>query len=135
MDGSRLMDPEISKILKGKNFASFATLMNDGSPQVTPVWVDYRDDLILVNTAVGRLKEKNIDRDNRVALCVFETENPYNMVSIKGRVVDKRTEGADKHIDELAKRYLNVDKYPYRRPDEKRVILKIMPEKIFHLKI
>lgn len=130
-----MISPEISKILKGRNFASLATLMQDGSPQVTPVWVDYRDGLILINTAFGRLKEKNTDRDNRVALSIFETENPYNMVSIKGKVIDKQTEGADEHIDELTKRYLGLDKYPYRREGEKRLILKIKPEKVFHLKI
>ncbi len=130
-----MIGQEIIKILKGKNFASFATLMNDGSPQVTPVWIDYHDGFVLVNTAVGRLKDKNTNKDNRVALCVFETENPYNMVSIKGEIIDKQTEGADKHIDELAKRYLGVEKYPYRKPDEKRLILKIKPEKVFHLKI
>lgn len=131
----KIIGQEIIKILKGKNFASFATLMNDGSPQVTPVWIDYVDGFVLVNTAVGRLKDKNTNKDNRVALCVFEMENPYNMVSIKGEIIDKQTDGADKHIDELAKRYLGVEKYPYRRPGEKRLILKIKPEKVFHLKI
>ncbi len=124
--------PEIAKLFQGKNFASLATLMNDGSPHVAPIWVDLDGDIILINTAVGRVKEKNIRRDNRIALSVYDQEDPYNMVSVRGKVIELITEGADEHIDKLAKKYFGVDKYPFRSPDEQRIILKIQPEKIHH---
>jgi len=124
--------PEIAKLFQGKNFASFATLMNDGSPHVAPMWVDLDGDIILINTAVGRVKEKNIRRDNRIALSIYDQENPYNMVSIRGKVIDLITEGADEHLDKLAKKYFGVEKYPFHTPDEQRIILKIQPEKLHH---
>ena len=106
------------------------------SPQVTPTWVDIDKDgnNILVNTAEGRTKHKNVSRDPRIAISISDQNNPYNMVSIRGRVIEQISEGADadEHIDRLAKKYLDMDKYPYRSPNEKRVILKIKPEKVFH---
>ena len=125
--------PEIAKLFQGKNLVSLATLMEDGSPHVAPVWVDIEGNTILINTAVGRVKEKNLKRDKRVALSIFDHQNPYHMVSIRGIVTDITTQGADEHIDKLAKKYFGLDKYPYRSPDEKRVIVKIIPEKIFHM--
>ncbi len=129
--------PLVSKLLKEKNFASFATVMPDGSPQVTPVWIDYdeKENSILVNTAKGRLKERNIQNNNKVALSVFDMENPYEMVSIQGSIRDKTTDGAEDHIDKLSKKYLDLDSYPFRRSEETRIILKIKPEKVFHLSI
>lgn len=125
---------EIIQLLTGKNFAFLATLMKDGSPQVTPTWVDYEDNYILINTAEGRVKHRNVSRDPRVALSIADNNNPYHMVSIRGRVVEQTYEGADEHIDKLAKRYLGLDKYPLRTPNEKRIILKIKTEKIYHQK-
>ena len=124
--------PEIAKLFEGKNFASFATLMNDGSPHVAPTWVDLDGNTILINTAGGRVKEKNIRKDNRIALSVYDQENPYHMVAIRGKVTDLTEIGADEHIDKMAKKYFGVDKYPLRSEDEKRIILKIQPEKIHH---
>ena len=95
--------PEIAKLFQGKNFVSFSTLMKDGSPHVAPVWVDIDGNTILINTAVGRMKEKNIKRDNRVALSIFDHQNPYDMVAIRGKVIELTTDGADEHIDKLAK--------------------------------
>jgi PPOX class probable F420-dependent enzyme len=120
-------------LFKGKNFGFIASLMNDGSPQLTPVWIDYEGQFLLVNTAEGRTKQKNFERDPRVAVSVIDQNNPYNMISIRGKVVQQTSNGADEHIDKLAKRYLGVDKYPFRAPNEKRIILKIKPEKIFQL--
>ena len=120
-------------LFRGKNFAFVASLMNDGSPQITPVWIDYDGQFLLINTAEGRTKQKNFARDPRIAVSVVDQNNPYNMLSIRGNVVEQTTDGADEHIDKLAKRYLGVDKYPFRSPDEKRVILKIKPEKIYHM--
>jgi len=125
--------PEIAKLFQGKNFVSFSTLMKDGSPHVTPVWVDIDGNIILINTAVGRVKEKNVKRDNRVALSIFDHQNPYDMVAIRGKVIEVTTDGADEHIDKLAKKYFGLDKYPYHSPDEKRIIVKIKPEKIHRM--
>jgi PPOX class probable F420-dependent enzyme len=102
--------------------------MPDGSPQVTPVWVDLDGGYILVNTAEGRRKPKNIRHDPRVAIDVISREDPYRMVTVRGRVVDVTSEGADAHIDKLAKKYLGQDKYPFRAAGERRVIFKIEPE-------
>jgi len=125
---------EVEQLLLGKNFASFATLMRDGSPHVAPTWVDYDGDMVLINTAAGRIKEKNVNLDRRVALSVYDSSNPYNMVTIRGRVNEIAEQDADAHIDRLAKRYLGLDSYPFRIPGEKRIILKIIPERVFHQK-
>ena len=128
----KVITPEIAKFFEGKNFASFATLMKDGSPHVAPTWVDLDGNTILINTAGGRVKEKNIRRDNRIALSIYDQENPYHMVAIRGRVSDLTEIGAEEHIDKMAKKYFGLDKYPRRSEDEKRIILKIQPEKIHH---
>lgn len=133
--GQTVITPEVAKLFQGKNFASLASVMNDGSPHVAPTWVDLDGNTILINTAGGRVKEKNIRRDNRIALSIYDQENPYNMVSIRGKVTELTEEGADEHIDKLAKKYLGVDKYPLRSPGEQRIILKIQPEKIHHMQI
>ncbi len=125
--------PEIEKLLKGKNFASIATLMKNGSPQVSITWIDYDGPNILINTAEGRLKTNNAWRDPRVAIAVSEEGNPYNSVSIRGKVIDYDYNEADEHIDELAKQYFGLDKYPRQSPDEKRIILKVKPEKVFRM--
>lgn len=111
-------------------FASLATLMPDGSAQVTPVWVDLEGDLVLVNTARGRQKDKNMRRDPRVAMAIIDPENPYRYLEIRGRVAEITEENADAHIDKMAKKYLGADKYPYRQPSETRVIFKIQPERV-----
>ena len=111
-----------------RSFASLATLMPDGGPQVTPVWCDLEGDHVIVNTAKGRQKDKNIRRDPRVALAVIDPDNPYRYLEIRGRVVEITEHGADAHIDKMAKKYLGADKYPYRQPNEVRVLLKIQPE-------
>jgi PPOX class probable F420-dependent enzyme len=110
-------------------FASLGTLMPDGSPQVTPVWVDLENDLVVVNTAKGRQKDKNMRRDPRVALALIDPENPYRYIEIRGRVAEIEEDGADAHIDKMAKKYLGADKYPYRQAGEQRVMFKIRPER------
>jgi PPOX class probable F420-dependent enzyme len=124
----------VSRLIQGKNFGFLATLMPDGSPQVTPTWLDIEGEYIIVNTAQGRLKHKNVLRDPRVAVSVADQANPYNMVTVRGRVVEQTTNGADEHIDKMAKKYLGMDRYPGRAPGEKRLILKIKPDKVFHQK-
>jgi PPOX class probable F420-dependent enzyme len=122
------IDEKVRKLLEEPNFANIATLMPDGSPQVTPVWVDYDGKHILFNSAEGRQKPRNIRRDPRVALSVFEQGNPYSMAAIRGKVVEVTHEGADEMIDRLAKKYLGLEKYPNRAPGEIRVTFKIEPE-------
>jgi PPOX class probable F420-dependent enzyme len=123
----------VANIIKQRNFAFLATLSKDGSPQVTPTWIDIDDTTILVNTAEGRIKQKNVSRDPRVSISLVNEENPYSMVTIKGRVIEQTKNGADQHIDKLAKKYLNIDKYPGHSSSIKRIILKIKPEKVFYL--
>ncbi len=108
-------------------FAQLATLMPDGSPQVTPVWCDFDGTNVRVNSAKGRVKDKNMRRDKKVALSVQDPENPYRYLAMRGEVVEITEEGADAHIDALAKKYLGKDKYPFRGPGEVRVIYKIRP--------
>jgi PPOX class probable F420-dependent enzyme len=115
-------------LFEKRAFAHLATLMPDGRPQVTPVWCDYDGTYVRVNSARGRQKDKNMRRDPRVALSLQDPENPYRYLEIRGRVAEITEEGADAHIDSLAKKYLGVEKYPYRGPDEVRVMYKIEPE-------
>lgn len=130
-DKGRISEPML-KLFQGKNFAFVSTLMKDGSPQVTPTWIDIENGTILVNTVEGRLKHKNTSRDPRIAICVVDLNNPYNMITVRGRVVEQTTKSADVHIDKLAKKYLGMDKYPRRAPNEKRIIIKIKPERVFY---
>ncbi len=113
-----------------KAFASLATVMPDGSPQVTPVWFDFTGGKIRVNTARGRVKDRNMGLNSRVALDVVDPANPYRHVAIRGKVSSVTEEGADAHIDSLAKKYMGVDTYPYRQPAEVRVIYTIEPTSV-----
>jgi PPOX class probable F420-dependent enzyme len=133
MTDATVISPGVAKLLEDKNLAFVATLMKDNSPQITPTWIDLLDGIIIVNTAEGRTKQKNLLRDPRVAISIVDRNDPYNMVSIRGRVVEQTTVGADIHADKMAKKYLGVDKYPFAAPGEKRILLKIVPEKIFHM--
>ena len=117
-------------LFQKKAFANLATLMPDGRPQVTPVWVDLDDSHIRVNSAKGRLKDKNMRRNKNVALSIFDPDNPYRHLAVQGEVVDITEQGADEHIDALAKKYLGKDKYPFRQPGEVRVIYKIRPDRV-----
>jgi len=112
-------------LLTGPNFAHLTTLMADGSPQVTPVWIDAEGDVVLFNTAEGRVKTRNLDRDGRVALSIQDVQNPYRYLQIRGRVIEKTHAGADAHIDRLAQKYLGQATYPWRSPSEQRVTYKI----------
>ena len=111
-------------------FANLATLNADGSPQVTPVWIDYDGSNILVNTARGRVKDRNLRREPRVAISLLDPDNPYRYLGVQGRVVSMTEQGADAHIDKMAKKYLNKDTYPFRASGEVRVIVTIKPEKV-----
>jgi PPOX class probable F420-dependent enzyme len=126
-----ITDPSIAKLFEEKNFAFLATLMKSGSPQVTPTWVDIdkSNNTILINTAKGRIKHRNISRDPRIAVSVIDSSNPYHMVTVRGKVIEQiNGKEADEHIDKLAKKYLDKEKYPGRAPGEERVLLRIKPE-------
>jgi PPOX class probable F420-dependent enzyme len=112
-----------------KAFASLGTLMPDGKPQVTPVWVDFDGKHIVVNSAKGRVKDRNMRRDPRVSLALIDPDNPYRYLQLQGRVVEITENGADKHIDKMAKKYLGKDKYPFSQPGEVRVLYKIEPDR------
>jgi PPOX class probable F420-dependent enzyme len=117
-------------LLQKKAFAHLATLMPDGSPQVTPVWFDYNDGHVRINTAKGRVKDKNMRRNGQVALAIQDPDNPYRYLAVRGHVEEVSEAGADAHIDSLAKKYLGQDRYPYRQPGEVRVIYRIRPERV-----
>lgn len=135
-DGTtELTKDDLYRLFQSRNLAFVATLSKDGSPHVTPVWAEIVDDLILINTFETSAKNKHITNDKRIALSVVEQNNPFNMVSIKGRVIQQTSEGADEHLKRLAKKYLGIGKYYYRKPNHKRIILKIKPDKIMGISI
>lgn len=135
-DGTtKLTEEDLHQLFQFRNLAFLATLSKNGSPHVTPVWAEMVDDLILINTFESSAKNKHITNDKRIALSVVDQNNPFNMVSIKGRVIDQTTEGADDHLKRLARKYLGIGKYYYRKPNHKRIIIKIKPEETMGLSI
>ena len=114
-----------------KNTVFIATLMKDGSPQLSPVWANLEDDHIMINTAEGRIKHKNVLRDPRVAVSVVSHDNSTDMTSIRGTVVELIPDYDYSHVDKLAKKYMGLDRYPYRKEGEKRVVLKIKPDSVY----
>jgi PPOX class probable F420-dependent enzyme len=129
MDGAT-MPQKYRDLFDKKAFAFLATLMSDGSPQVTPVWIGFDGTHLIVNTARGRVKDENMQRDPRVAVAVHDPDDPYRYMQVQGRVVEITEGGADEVIDELARKYLDVERYPHHSPDEVRVTYKILPEQI-----
>ena len=117
-------------LLDKKAFAHVATVGPDGKPQVTPVWADFDGKHIRINTARGRVKDRNLAKNPRVALSLQDPENPYRYVQVQGKVVEITEQGADAHIDALAKKYLGQDRYPGRKAGEVRVMMKIAPERV-----
>ena len=127
------MDDEVIKLFSEKNLVYIATIMKDGSPQVSPVWANYEDQHILINTAEGRIKHKNILRDPRVAVSVTSINNPLDMTTIRGTVVELIPDYEYEHADRLTQQYMGREHYPFKRDGEKRIILKIKPSKVFVL--
>jgi PPOX class probable F420-dependent enzyme len=123
----KLNDKQIALLL-GKNFGSLAVLDDDGSPEITPVWVDWDGEYVLVNTLQSRMKPRRVEGDARVAIAVVSSENPYQHVRIKGRA-ELTEDGAEEHIDKLAQKYLGQESYP-RGPGDRRVIVRIRPEQV-----
>ena len=125
------MDLKVEQLFQQKNLIFISTINSDGSPQLTPVWGDYDGEHVLVNTAEGRLKHKNVLRDPRVAISVVDHSNPLNMTTIKGKVIEIIPDYDYIHANKLTKQYMGIDEYPFKRDDEKRIIFKIKPMKIF----
>jgi PPOX class probable F420-dependent enzyme len=113
-----------------KALAHLATVMPDGTPQVTPVWFFYKNGKFVVNTARGRIKDRNMTKNSHVALSIVDPDNAYAHIAVRGKIVTITEEGADASIDALAKKYLGQDKYPFRSPTEVRVIYEIEPTSI-----
>ena len=130
-----ISDEDLHRLFTGRNLVFISTLSHDGSPNITPVWADIEEKFILINSFEGSAKVRNARRDPRVALSIVDTFNTYNMVSIKGKAVEITTEGADEHIKKLAKKYLGIGKYYYRKPKQTRVIMKIKPDKLIGISI
>lgn len=121
---------ELAKsLIDGKNFACVATLMPDGSPQVAPLWIERDGDTVVINTTITRQRYKNLQRDPRIGVTVFDMANPYVNVVIWGKVVEMTQSGAEEHIDKLSMKY-SGKKYPYHEPHSPRVIVRIEPSRI-----
>lgn len=117
-------------IIDKRTFAHLATIMPDGSPQVSPIWIDRDGDHLIINSADGRLKDKNMRRDPRVAISMTDPDNPYRAIMLRGKIIDITTEGADDHADKLSQKYLNKAKYPFRAPGEVRVLYRMEITKV-----
>ena len=129
------LDDDARRILEGKNFIFLATVNPDGTPQVTPTWVDTDGHYIVINTAVGRIKHRNVKKNPQVAMAITEQGNPYKLVMIRGKVIEEVTgQAAEDHIDKMEKKYRGRDKYAGRKLGEKRVLLKIQPHRISHMR-
>ena len=125
------MDLKVQRLFQQKNLIFISTINSDGSPQLTPVWGNYDDGYVLVSTAEGRLKHKNVLRDPRVSISVVDHDNPLNMTTIKGEVIEIIPDYDYIYANKLTKQYMGIDEYPFKRPGEKRIIFKIKPVKIF----
>ena len=129
----KLIDDKVIKLFSAQNLVFIATIMKDGSPQLSPVWANFDSGFILVNTAEGRIKHKNILRDPRVAVSVTSNDNPLDMTTIRGTVVEIISDLEYHHADKLTQQYMGRQHYPFKRDGEKRIILKIEPHKVFLL--
>lgn len=124
---TKKLSPQEVELLNEPQIATVATVMADGSPQLTPVWIDTDGDAILFNTAKGRVKHRNLVRNPKVAVTVVDKDDYYRLVNVRG-TAEIVEQGADEHIDKLAKKYLGADSYPWRKADEQRVIVRIIPD-------
>ncbi len=124
------LTPGVRALFEGRNFGHLATIMSDGSPQVSVVWVDLEGDNILVNTAEGRIKPRNVRRDPRVAISIYDQDVPYKSAAIQGEVIEVRTEGALENIHKLARKYMGVDEYPNLKPGDQRLLFVIRADQV-----
>ena len=127
---SNVIPENYADLFDKKVFAGLATIMPDGAPQVTPVWIDYDGECVVFNTAAGRQKDKNLQAQPLTSVMLVDPDNPYRYLEVRGSVVERITEGADDHINKMAKKYLGQDVYPFRQPGEQRVIFRIKPARV-----
>ena len=127
------LSDKAKRLIDGKNFASVATLMPDGSPQVAPVWIDRDGDTIILNATVSRQRTRNLRRDPRVAICIFEQNNPYSNVLIRGKVVGITKKGGEQHIDKMNMKYRGIPKYAYHNPKDPRVLIRVKAARIHEM--
>lgn len=127
------MDDKVIKLFEERNLVFIATIMKDGSPQLSPVWANFEDEYVLVNTAEGRIKHKNVLRDPRVAISVVNQKNSLDMTTIRGKVIDIIPDYEYEHANKLTKKYMGIEIYPFKQPGEKRIIFKILPERVYVL--
>jgi PPOX class probable F420-dependent enzyme len=127
---SPAIEGRAEELLKAKNFCVVSTIRRDGSVHAAPTWVDVQDGRPVLNTAEGRAGPRNLARDPRVTLTVQNMENPYEYATVRGRVAERTTDGADEHIDALAMKYLGQESYPYRQPGEQRLIVRVEPQEV-----
>jgi PPOX class probable F420-dependent enzyme len=128
------LSEEVRKRVQAPNFWHLGTINRDGSPHITPMWVDLEGDFVMFNTAVGRVKEENLRRDPRVSLSHIDGENPYDRVEIRGRVI-RFVEGeeADRCLDRLARKYVGTEHYGWRIPGERRIMMIVEPTRVRHV--
>ena len=127
------LSDKVKKLIDGKNFASVATIMPNGSPQVAPVWIDRDGDTIILNATQSRQRTRNLKRDPRVAISIFDQSNPYSNASIRGKVIDITEKGAEEHIDKMNLKYHGTPKYPYHTPKDPRVLLRVEATRIHEM--
>ncbi len=127
---NQVIPEKYADLFEKQAFGNLGTLMQDGSPQVTPVWVDFDGNYVRINSAKGRVKDKNIRRDPRVSISLQDPANPYRYLEVRGRVVEITENGADDHINKLSQKYLGKPVYPFRQPGEVRVMYKIEPKRV-----
>ncbi len=127
------LSDKAKKLIDGRNFANVATMMPDGSPQVAPVWIDREGDTIILNATISRQRTLNLKRDPRVAICIYDENNPYSNVSIRGRAVDITERGGEEHIDKMNMKYNGKPKYPYHNPKDPRVLIRVEATRIHEM--
>ncbi len=127
---SNVIPDQYADLFDKKIFAGLATVMPDGAPQVTPVWIDYDGECVVFNTAAGRQKDKNLQAQPKTSVMLVDPDNPYRYLEVRGSVIERTTTGADDHINKMAKKYMGQDVYPFRQPGEQRVIYRIKPERV-----
>lgn len=130
---SNVIPENYADLFDKKIFAGLATIMPDGAPQVTPVWIDYDGECVVFNTAAGRQKDKNLQARPMTSVMLVDPDNPYRYLEVRGSVIERTTDGADDHINKMAKKYLGQDVYPFRQAGEQRVIYRIKPERVSSL--
>lgn len=129
---SQVLTESAKELLREPVLAHIATIDADGRPNISPVWVDVDGDDVLFNTAEGRVKTKNLRSNPNVAVSVVDPQDPQRVVALRGKVAEMTHDGADEHIDFLAKKYLDADSYPFRQPGQQRIKFVLRPERVHY---